>query len=211
MSSLPFSKLIQNNNEYVVKDKATQAMIAQPFDENKVGGYKGNDVVTFDNNLYQFTSPHNGAWTGLDVEQVDIVGLLPFPNIIKLNLNTTITYKTLISNIVSALNSLGISDLSVIKDCCLVIKSSNTIIYRMQRNTSDSIELINFEDHINQYIGDIAISNIVISTNQSDITANIGLIQINPTSLRSYNYEDHTNNAVVTISSQNIFAEFIWR
>lgn len=70
--AVPFSKIIQNNNEYDVVDKITQAMIAQAFNAKKTGGYKANDVVIYDNKLYKFTSAHSGAWTGLDVEQVDV-------------------------------------------------------------------------------------------------------------------------------------------
>ena len=65
---------IAGQTEKVTK---TQAMIAQPFDENKVGGYAVDDVVTYADKLYKFTSAHSGAWTGLDVEQVDVVGLIP--------------------------------------------------------------------------------------------------------------------------------------
>ena len=60
---------IAGQTEKVTK---TQAMIAQPFDENKVGGYAVDDVVTYADKLYKFTSAHSGAWTGLDVEQTDV-------------------------------------------------------------------------------------------------------------------------------------------
>ena len=63
---------IAGQTEKVTK---TQAMIAQPFDENKAGGYAVGDVVTYADKLYKFTSAHSGAWTGLDVEQVDVVEL----------------------------------------------------------------------------------------------------------------------------------------
>ena len=62
---------IAGQTEKVTK---TQAMIAQPFDENKTGGYAIGDIVTYADKLYKFTSAHSGAWTGLDVEQVDVVG-----------------------------------------------------------------------------------------------------------------------------------------
>ena len=61
---------IAGQTEKVTK---TQAMIAQPFDENKAGGYAVGDVVTYADKLYKFTSAHSGAWTGLDVEQVDVI------------------------------------------------------------------------------------------------------------------------------------------
>lgn len=61
---------IAGQTEKVTK---TQAMIAQPFDENKDGGYAIDDVVTYADKLYKFTSAHSGAWTGLDVEQIDVV------------------------------------------------------------------------------------------------------------------------------------------
>lgn len=60
---------IAGQTEKVTK---TQAMIAQPFDANKSGGYAVDDVVTYADKLYKFTSAHSGAWTGLDVEQVDV-------------------------------------------------------------------------------------------------------------------------------------------
>ena len=62
---------IAGQTEKVTK---TQAMIAQPFDANKTGGYAVGDIVTYADKLYKFTSAHSGAWTGLDVEQVDVVG-----------------------------------------------------------------------------------------------------------------------------------------
>lgn len=58
---------IAGQTEKVTK---TQAIIAQPFDENKVGGYAVNDVVTYADKLYKFTSAHSGAWTGTDVDVV---------------------------------------------------------------------------------------------------------------------------------------------
>ena len=64
---------IAGQTEKVTK---TQAMIAQPFDANKSGGYAVGDVVTYADKLYKFTSAHSGAWTGLDVEQVDVIDSL---------------------------------------------------------------------------------------------------------------------------------------
>jgi hypothetical protein len=61
---------IAGQTEKVTK---TQAMIAQPFDANKSGGYAVGDIVTYADKLYKFTSVHSGAWTGLDVEQVDVI------------------------------------------------------------------------------------------------------------------------------------------
>ena len=61
---------IAGQTEKVTK---TQAMIAQPFDANKSGGYAVDDVVTYADKLYKFTSAHSGAWTGLDVEQIDVI------------------------------------------------------------------------------------------------------------------------------------------
>lgn len=60
---------IAGQTEKVTK---TQAMIAQPFDANKSGGYAVDDIVTYADKLYKFTSAHSGAWTGLDVEQIDV-------------------------------------------------------------------------------------------------------------------------------------------
>lgn len=56
------------------KVTATQKMIAQPFDPNKEGGYVATSVVTYADKLYQFNSDHVGAWTGLDVTQIDVEG-----------------------------------------------------------------------------------------------------------------------------------------
>jgi hypothetical protein len=61
---------IAGQTEKVTK---TQAMIAQPFDANKSGGYAVDDIVTYADKLYKFTSAHSGAWTGLDVEQIDVI------------------------------------------------------------------------------------------------------------------------------------------
>lgn len=61
---------IAGQTEKVTK---TQAMIAEPFDENKDGGYAINEAVTYADKLYKFTSAHSGAWTGLDVEQINVV------------------------------------------------------------------------------------------------------------------------------------------
>lgn len=55
------------------KVTATQAMITEPFDANKAGGYAIGASVTYADKLYKFTSPHVGAWTGLDVVEYDLV------------------------------------------------------------------------------------------------------------------------------------------
>lgn len=68
---------IAGQTEKVTK---TQAMIAQPFDENKSGGYAVGDIVTYADKLYKFTSAHSGAWTGLDVEQVDVIEVVDEKN-----------------------------------------------------------------------------------------------------------------------------------
>ena len=73
---------IAGQTEKVTK---TQAMIAQPFDANKSGGYAVGDVVTYADKLYKFTSAHSGAWTGLDVEQVDVIETVDEKNTWKLS------------------------------------------------------------------------------------------------------------------------------
>ena len=50
----------------------TQVMIAPLFDADKDGGYAVGDVVTYADKLYRFTGAHSGAWTGADVEQIDV-------------------------------------------------------------------------------------------------------------------------------------------
>ena len=54
----------------------TQAMIAQPFDENKVDGYEKGECVTYADKLYMFNADHVGAWTGMDVDEVSVVELI---------------------------------------------------------------------------------------------------------------------------------------
>ena len=55
------------------KVTATQKMIGEPFDPNKDGGYQTGDVVTYADKLYAFNSDHVGAWTGLDVDVINMV------------------------------------------------------------------------------------------------------------------------------------------
>lgn len=83
------------------KVTATQAMIAPPFDSEKIGGYAAGDTVTYADKLYQFTSAHVGAWTGLDVNEVSVVG--QFGNIIgKCMVSNTIIETTASMKIVPA-------------------------------------------------------------------------------------------------------------
>lgn len=65
--------VIDAQTEKVTK---TQAMIAEPFNPDKEGGYDAGAIVTFADKLYKFTQHHNGAWTGLDVEVTSVVALM---------------------------------------------------------------------------------------------------------------------------------------
>lgn len=76
---------IAGQTEKVTK---TQAMIAEPFDENKTDGYAVGEIVTYADKLYKFTSAHSGAWTGLDVEQVNVIREL---NNISISFGKTLT------------------------------------------------------------------------------------------------------------------------
>ena len=58
------------------KVSATQEMIAPAFDEDKEGGYDANEFVTYADKLYKFNEHHDGAWTGTDVEKVDVVDII---------------------------------------------------------------------------------------------------------------------------------------
>lgn len=52
------------DNSKIVK---TQAMIAPPFNPLKSEGYKPKEFVTYEDELYMFTSNHSGAWDATDV------------------------------------------------------------------------------------------------------------------------------------------------
>ena len=62
--------VIDAQTEKVTK---TQAMIAEPFDAEKEGGYLAGQIVTYADKLYKFTSDHFGVWTGLDAEAIDVI------------------------------------------------------------------------------------------------------------------------------------------
>ena len=65
--------VIDAQTEKVTK---TQAMIAEPFDAEKQGGYLAGQIVTYADKLYKFTQNHSGVWTGLDVEVTSVVALM---------------------------------------------------------------------------------------------------------------------------------------
>lgn len=61
------------DNEKVVK---TQAMIAPPFNPLKSGGYQAKEFVTYEDELYMFTSNHSGAWDTADVEKKTVYEMM---------------------------------------------------------------------------------------------------------------------------------------
>lgn len=50
-------------SQQTAKVTATQAIIAEPFNPAKVGGYKAGDFVTYADKLYRFDEAHTGAWS----------------------------------------------------------------------------------------------------------------------------------------------------
>lgn len=213
---VPFFKIIQNNNEYDVVDKVSQGMIAQPFSANKSGGYNAGDVIIYDNKLYKFTSAHNGAWTGLDVEQVDVIGM--FPNAIKLDLETTTTYKTLLTNIVTVLQSMGINDLSTIKDCKLMINSigENSAFeskcYRLSEKGRKILVLMRvYSNTLLETTFGISVDRLVINTDNTRVSRKDGTITFNTSSVASMSAGDTTNSTILNDLYYNSgYAEFIW-
>ena len=203
---------IAGQTEKVTK---TQAMIAQPFDANKSGGYAEGDIVTYADKLYKFTSAHSGAWTGLDVEQVDVVGM--FPNVIKIDLDSTMTWKTVLNNIVSTLNTLGISNLTSIKDCKLIISktrtnSSQTDVYRCEKTHNGSgdhsLDLSRAKVNISSTNGTLELTLIGLDHNPEYCYIKTGTILASTSSTTWSAYVDGTNNTI--ISSGSGYAEFIW-
>jgi hypothetical protein len=50
--------------------------VANEFDENKVGGYSKDDIVTYNGRTYRFNEAHTGEWTGTDVIRMKIAPYL---------------------------------------------------------------------------------------------------------------------------------------
>lgn len=210
---------IAGQTEKVTK---TQAMIAQPFDENKTGGYAIGDIVTYADKLYKFTSAHSGAWTGLDVEQVDVVELMP--SVIRIDLDYTLTFKTVITDIVSYLNSLGITDLSTIKDCLLkiVVKTEypynttmvQTRFYRPNNPTDKDLTLSQIQVSLGSNQATFEMFNVRMATNSSQILATRGRIQVVDTTISYLNYADETDDIIMPESStvtKSGYVEFMWQ
>lgn len=207
---------IAGQTEKVTK---TQAMIAQPFDENKDGGYAVDDVVTYADKLYKFTSAHSGAWTGLDVEQVDVDELIASSNVIRFDLDRAATRKTLATDILNALQSRGITELTDIRDCHLKIVvnyptmyGSTSTIYHLSQLAFDHIELLMIYTSLNSTGMIIIPHNLTISTNSDNILATQGKVVVSANSVNYLNYKDETNDAIWNNSDiLNVYAEFIWR
>lgn len=205
---------IAGQTEKVTK---TQAMIAQPFDENKTGGYKVDDVVTYADKLYKFTSAHSGAWTGLDVEQVDVVGLMP--NVIRIDLDHTSTRKTIVNTILSSLQTLGLTDLAKIKDCqlkiCQITEAGTTSNdYRLQRIVDNNLELSGTILSVSSTGLNITANYLEMSTNPDNIVAGICLAKIGSSSAMMYDYSNNTDDIIYPSSADyftGAYAEFLWQ
>ena len=208
---------IAGQTEKVTK---TQAMIAQPFDANKSGGYAVGDIVTYADKLYKFTSAHSGAWTGLDVEQVDVVGIIPFPNVIRIDLNDTHTFKTLVADIITSLNSIGVTSLSTIKDCKLIINTLDNIntyrnkIYDMNyssgREATTIIKMSHIEITVIDTQGSINMTEGTLSATPSNVYAREGRIASTSSSTIWQNYHDRTDELLLG-SNPSGYAEFMWQ
>ena len=205
---------IAGQTEKVTK---TQAMIAQPFDANKSGGYAVDDVVTYADKLYKFTSAHSGAWTGLDVEQVDVVGMMP--NVIRFDLDSTITYKTMINAITTSLQTLGITDLETIKDCKLILTITNTgtitpgdytLVYHLKNVSHHNLYLGNLNGGITQNKISISINNLVISLSDSYIGATQGVIEAGTSSTTITGYKNNKDETILSGQYTLGNAKFIW-
>ena len=206
---------IAGQTEKVTK---TQAMIAQPFDANKSGGYAVGDVVTYADKLYKFTSAHSGAWTGLDVEQVDVIDTL-MPQVIRIDLNATDTYGTVINNIMTSLQTAGITDYSVIKDCKLILRTiynssafsrSNLYVFRLNTIDGDTINLSSVETLISQNAGSLGITSIRMSSETSTTKAETGTITANSSTTNWQNYSNITNQTILPSGNYSGYAEFTW-
>ena len=206
---------IAGQTEKVTK---TQAMIAQPFDANKSGGYAVGDIVTYADKLYKFTSQHSGAWTGLDVEQVDVIGLMP--NVIRIDLDNTATWKTTLTNIVNALNSIGITDFTSIKDCKLIISTNaisgfaRTVVYRCVESIKGyedhNILLKNIKPNINSSGTScvLELTQITLEQTTEYISVKTGAISAGANSTTWGSYAVKTNDII--ISNGSGYAEFMW-
>lgn len=65
------TQAIETANGAVTLANNTQNMIADEFDPMKDGGYKVGDIVRYDNQLYEFTNQHSGAWDASNVKVVN--------------------------------------------------------------------------------------------------------------------------------------------
>lgn len=194
---------IAGQTEKVTK---TQAMIAQPFDENKSGGYSVGDIVTYADKLYKFTSAHSGAWTGLDVEQVDVIDEL-MPNVIKIELDSTATWYTVLNSIIASLTSLGITDFLSIKDCIIKqsVGSSDFNVYRLQHLTQSMIRLNSTVSTITErYYKTVFYVLEMSSNNSTAFRCDTGATGTTPDAPI---YTDYTNRVV----SSSGYVEFEWR
>lgn len=52
------------------RDDQARAMISGQFSEDE--SYEQNDIVIYDNDLYQFYSAHKGPWTGTDARVINL-------------------------------------------------------------------------------------------------------------------------------------------
>lgn len=199
--------------------KAVQAMIAQPFDANKSGGYAVGDIVTYADKLYKFTSAHSGAWTGLDVEQVDVIDVIPFPNVIRIDLDSTMTYKTMINAITTSLQASGITDLDTIKDCKLILCTINTgtvqpgnytYVYHLQSVSHHNLYLSNLSSGASQNTMSISINNLTISLTDSYIGANKGKIDFTTSGSSISNYQNNKDEIILNSQFTLGYVEFMW-
>lgn len=207
---------IAGQTEKVTK---TQAMIAQPFDENKSGGYAVDDVVTYADKLYKFTSAHSGAWTGLDVEQVNVVELTSFSNVIRLDLDHTATVKTVIADIVSYLQTLGVTNLSKIRDCqlkiCLLNGSTVTgDIYRPSAFSSHGFSLESIRNGTWNDINTVfIIKYIEMDTDNDIVRAFNSYFRVESGGITNYKAQITTSEVIYpsTAAYTGAYVEFIWR
>lgn len=202
-------------NQKVTK---TQAMIAQPFDANKSGGYAVGDIVTYADKLYKFTSAHSGAWTGLDVEQVDVVDVIeddsPFPNVIRIDLESTTTWYTLLNNILTSLNSLGINDFTTIKDCKLLIHGDGQnvnehAVYRLYSSSKTFLNLVNIDPNLRSSSATLVIYDIILRSSASQNSVKHQRIIATTSSAMCELYTELINDPI-SYSASSGYAEFIW-
>ena len=66
------TEAINKSEEAEAKTDEVAGMISDTFNPLKTGGYKVDDIVIYNDKLYEFVNNHTGAWDGSDVRETTI-------------------------------------------------------------------------------------------------------------------------------------------